>query len=115
MSGASQLLKHSSADIRVWLSIACWTVCALGYGALFRSFDYNAEVHTHPPDSKETQANAQWIAFTPRIGYTLLFVLSVAIGELGRHKRPTKADCRCGRARVVLVAHIHGHEGRNID
>ncbi|GFZ43290.1 hypothetical protein JCM24511_01009 [Saitozyma sp. JCM 24511] len=47
-----------------WLSISCWVVCALGYGKFWESFAYLAT----------------WPAWTPKIGFTLLYVLSMAIG-----------------------------------
>ncbi|ORY24666.1 DHHC palmitoyltransferase-domain-containing protein [Naematelia encephala] len=47
-----------------WLSIACWTVGMLGFKRFWESFDY------HSP----------WPCYTPRIVFTLVYVLALAIG-----------------------------------
>ncbi|CAD6573713.1 MAG: hypothetical protein TREMPRED_000891 [Tremellales sp. Tagirdzhanova-0007] len=47
-----------------WLSIACWTVVALGYVQFWDSFT----------------SQSSWSGYTPRLAYTLLYVLSIAIG-----------------------------------
>ncbi|WWD19997.1 hypothetical protein CI109_104470 [Kwoniella shandongensis] len=47
-----------------WLSIGCWTVCGLGYRHFINTFSYRSE----------------WKAYTPKIGFTLIYVLCIAIG-----------------------------------
>ncbi|WWC93157.1 uncharacterized protein L201_008124 [Kwoniella dendrophila CBS 6074] len=47
-----------------WLSTGCTTVCITGYHHFLATFDYHAE----------------WTAITPKLGFTLIFVLCLAIG-----------------------------------
>ncbi|WVQ79515.1 hypothetical protein IAT38_001614 [Cryptococcus sp. DSM 104549] len=47
-----------------WLSLGCWSVCALGYSRFIDTFSYHSV----------------WPAYTPKLGYTLIYVLCIAIG-----------------------------------
>ncbi|WRT69363.1 uncharacterized protein IL334_006347 [Kwoniella shivajii] len=47
-----------------WLSLACTTVAATGYHQFLSTFDYHAE----------------WPSITPKLGFTLIYVLCLAIG-----------------------------------
>jgi palmitoyltransferase len=50
---------------RIWISLACWAVVALGYDHFWVSLLFNKP----------------WHAYTPRIGFTLLYVLAIAMGK----------------------------------
>ncbi|KAL1405134.1 hypothetical protein Q8F55_008757 [Vanrija albida] len=47
-----------------WITLGCWTVLLVGFARFWETFDFVTE----------------WDAYTPKIGFTLAYVLSLAIG-----------------------------------
>lgn len=68
---------------RAWLSIGCWVTAVLGYHRFLDTFKYRSEVRICAGEANICLPCCleQWNSWTPKLGWTIIWVLAVAIGE----------------------------------